>query len=378
MDRPGTYTAGVVQANLHHILCREIARADIQAIPFARYMELALYHPTWGYYQQASPKLGKEGDFFTNAHVGSIYGRVLAQYVGKWVQEIGKSSAWTVVELGAGEGRLLESLIVGLLEQGLDLSRFYFYMVEISAYHRHLQQQRLAHLPVCWRCVHEIEEIPASPYSFVYSNEWIDALPVHRIKREGERLRESYVAQDRASDQLVEQWRTLSTEEIEDVLVELGYSLQEGQIVEVNLHAKKGLQKLAAWMKSGFILTIDYGGKTADLLQRWEGTLRGYRQHQQVIPLLAHPGQIDLTSHVNFEALMRWGETEGLQSHFYQTQSQFLLQAGILDLYPLQTGSDPFSQEVRQQRAIQQLIHPQAMGEAFQVLLQGRGVEMSL
>jgi SAM-dependent MidA family methyltransferase len=376
MDRSGTYTAGVVQANLRELICHEIAAADIEAIPFARFMELALYHPKWGYYQQACPKLGKQGDFFTNSHVGSIYGRVLAQYVGKLVQEIGEQVPWTMVEMGAGEGRLLEQLIVGLMEQELDLSPFYFYIVDISSYHRQVQQQRLAHLPVCWRCVNEIEEISPSPYSFVYSNEWIDALPVHRIKREGGEMRESYVAKHPDSDQLVEQWRTLSTDELEETIEELGYSLQEGQTAEMNLHAKKWMKKLAAWMESGLMLTIDYGGKTADLLQRWDGTLRGYRQHQQIMTILAHPGYTDLTSHVNFEALMRWGETFGLQSYFYQTQAQFLLQAGILNLYPLKRGSDPFCQEVREQRAIQQLIHPQAMGEAFQVLLQGKGVEM--
>lgn len=353
----------------------EIGQSEIKKIPFSRYMELALYHPNWGYYNRERPKLGREGDFFTNAHVGDIYGRVLSRFFLKKRETVETTGNWAVVEMGAGDGRLAEQVAQGLLEAGQDPAQIHFYLVEISPYHRRLQQERLARLPVPFFPVDHIGQIPPYAFSIVYSNELVDAFPVHRIKKERGQLFEAYVAWDPDLQKLTEEWIPVTNPEIRAYLSRLSIRLQEGQQMEVNLSALEWLQKVASWMKKGYLLTIDYGGRMAELLERRHGTLRSYQNHQLSSDWYGRPGEMDMTSHVNFEALEIWGKDFGLSTLSYQTQSHFLLEAGILEFLPRELPVDPFTPGAKRKRAIQQLIFPQAMGEAFQVLLQAKEMQ---
>ncbi|MBA4494273.1 class I SAM-dependent methyltransferase [Paenactinomyces guangxiensis] len=356
---------------LDHII-NEINREPGGAIPFSRYMELALYHPEWGYYNREHPKLGRDGDFFTNAHVGDIFGQVLSRYFLSLRDNMSQAEPWALVEMGAGDGRLTEQMVQGLLGQGQGPEQLHLYVVEISPYHRRLQQERLAKSPFLIRWVEHIREIPVYPFSVIYSNELVDAFPVHQIKKEKGQLCEGYVAWDSCSGKLVKKWGPLSTAGIYEYLTAFHLELADGQTIEVNLAAHQWLQEVATWMKKGYLCTIDYGGNTDELLQRRDGTLRSYRRHQLFSDPLSHPGEMDITSHVNFEALQKWGERWGLATHSCLTQSRFLLEAGILDLWPPDPVSDPFGPAAKRSRAIRQLIHPRAMGEQFLVLLQGK------
>ncbi len=355
----------------------EIGRSGNERIPFSRYMELALYHPERGYYNREQPKLGRAGDFFTNAHVGDIYGKVLSRFFRSKKEAAKVEGKWAIVEMGAGDGRLAEQVALGLLEAGEDPGQIHFYLVETSPYHRRLQQARLAHLPVQFFPAEHIGQIPTCAFSIVYSNELVDAFPVHRIKKERGQLLEAYVAWDPDLKKLKEEWIPTANREILAYLSRLSVRLQEGQQMEVSLSALDWLKKVASWMKKGYLLTIDYGGCTAELLERPEGTLRSYRNHRLLSDCYGQPGETDMTSHVNFEALEIWGNDFGLTTLSYQTQSRFLLDAGILELLPREQPGDPFTSAARKKRAVQQLIFPQAMGEAFQVLLQAKGLPNS-
>ncbi|SEN08053.1 class I SAM-dependent methyltransferase [Lihuaxuella thermophila] len=357
------------------VIVSEIRQSGMNKIPFSRYMELALYHPKWGYYNREHPKLGREGDFFTNAHVGDIYGRVLSRFFLKKREQVNPQGKWAIVEMGAGDGRLAEQVAQGLLEAGQDPAQIHFYLVEKSPYHRKLQQARLAGLPVPFAQVDHIGQIPPYPFSIVYSNELVDAFPVHRIKKERGQLLEAYVAWDADLQTLTEVWIPLTNPGICAYLSRLSIRLPEGQQMEVHLAAMEWLKKVASWMKKGYLLTIDYGGRHAELLDRRYGTLRSYRHHRLSSDWYSRPGEMDITSHVNFEALEILGEDVGLSVLSYQSQSRFLLEAGILEWLPPELPGDPFTPEAKRKRAIQQLIFPQAMGEAFQVLLQAKGLQ---
>jgi SAM-dependent MidA family methyltransferase len=205
------------------------------------------------------------------------------------------------------------------------------------------------------------------PCAIVYSNELLDAFPVHRITRKHGEIYEIYVTEDKGK--LVETLVPLSNPEIVQYLKQFAIELREGQVIEVHLQAKHWLKCVAEWMNQGWILSIDYGGTMRELLaeERQKGTLRGFFRHQLTYDWYDRPGEIDLTSHVPFEALIRWGEEFGLKKEFYGTQASFLIEAGILDFYP-SSVRDPFSSEGKRVRIIQQLLY--GMGEAFQVLLQ--------
>lgn len=345
-----------------------------RAIPFHQYMEWALYHPEWGYYANRQKKLGKKGDFFTNAHVGNLLGRMLSRFFLRWRERMGDHGEWTLIEWGAGEGEIALALGDALLEQGVPVDQIHFYLLERSDFHREIQKKRLSDSPIGYRWVEHLSEIPRSPLSFLYSNELVDAFPAHRIKKEGGTLCLSHVTLD-GGGHLQEQW--LPAADLDQDLRDLGDQLPEGHIAELHLSARGWLQDWVQWMDQGLALTIDYGGGTQELLSRPFGTLRGYKRHRLLDPFKEPPGEMDLTVHVHFDYLRRWGEEAGLQTVFNGTQSEFLIKEGILEEMPPSVPSDPFSPEAKRIRAIQQLTHPQAMGEAFRVLVQAKGIPLS-
>ncbi|TCP70449.1 class I SAM-dependent methyltransferase [Baia soyae] len=346
-----------------------------QHISYQHFMDISLYHPKWGYYSQNRVKLGKKGDFYTNAHVGDVYGTVLAKAfrneVGKWrSSQVSKSSVWKLVEMGAGDGRLMEQVIRALDGFEVSSDELEIYLVETSSEHRRIQQERLQPMspyPINW--CEKVEEIEPGEYTILYSNELVDAFPVHLLEWDGMRWLEVYIRED--NGEWIEELGDCSSEELFHAVQELPIPSQVGQRVEMNLLANKWLQTLSTWMNSGSIFTIDYGVSMDELYAdfRYHGTIRGYHEHQIVSHLPDRVGEVDLTSHVHFDSLKQWGEKYGLKTISHQLQSEFLIKQGILELMPSPTP-DPFSPAEKTRRAIKQLVHPQWMGEAFQVLVQ--------
>ncbi|SFJ05292.1 class I SAM-dependent methyltransferase [Thermoflavimicrobium dichotomicum] len=368
--------------SLQQVMIEEMKRQPMQALTFARWMELHLYHPKWGYYQKERQHFGKEGDFFTNVHVGEVFGKVLSQAIYRLSGPVGLKEPWALVEMGSGDGRLAEQVVTGLLEKGVSPDSFHLILVETSPFLRERQKERFHALPVSCQWAGRISELPRYPFSIVYSNELVDAFPVHRIRCVAGKPHEIYVTVDPESLTFQETLGPLSTADIGEYLQVFRIALDEGQTIEVNLQAYEWLKEVANWIETGYLLTIDYGGTTEELVvpERRNGTIRYIKQHR----LLSNPyedvGEVDVTSHVNFSSLMRWGEEWGLQTLSFQTQAKFLIEEGILDWYPKNRLIDPFSSESKQQRAIQQLIHPYGMGEVFRVLLQvkRRGCPMKI
>lgn len=344
------------------------------AVPFHKYMEWALYDERWGYYSSDRKKLGKHGDFFTSAQVGNLMGRVIARFLLRLFQKVkSQSNDWTIIEWGAGEGEMAYAVAETLLQRGIEPESIHFYLIEKSHYHRKVQQERLAQLPISFKWVDCLQDIPTTSFSFLYCNELVDAFPVHRIKKEEGNLYLSHVTLDEYG-YLRECW--LPQEKWDEDLFKLGAQLPEGHIAELQLAARAWINEWAKWMNNGFVLTIDYGGHSKELLMRPFGTLRGFKNHQVLEPFDNVPIKMDLTAHVHFNYLMEWGEKAGVQTLFYKTQSEFLLDEGILEEMPKSPPTDPFSPEARRIRMIQQLIHPQAMGEVFHVLVQQKGMTM--
>ncbi len=345
-----------------------------RALPFHEFMRLALYHPKWGYYRNPKTKLGKRGDFFTSAHAGDVFGRVLARLFLRMMRVTGRTRDWTVVDMGAGDGRIAAQFAGGLLESGGWPQGVTLWLVDTSPVHRELQRQAMDNIPVPWRQAASLREIPRTPLSFVYGNELVDALPVHRIKKERGALFESFVTLKESKGELQEVWLPLSPESPDDDLVPLLCRMDDGQTLEWQPDARKWLEETAAWIREGYLLTVDYGGGTEDLLARPDGTVRGFSGHRVIGDVLQNPGEIDLTAHVNFDLLERWGENAGLRTLAREPQSRFLIRAGAMELMPVSAARDPFSPEARRVRALLQLIHPDAMGERFWALLQSKGL----
>ena len=214
-----------------------------------------------------------------------------------------------------------------------------------------------------------IVALPSKVTGCIFSNELLDALPVHRVVQREEGLREIYATAN--GDELGETEGQLSSPSIAQYMERYGVPLADGQFAEVNLAALEWLGDAAAVLERGFLLTIDYGYHASELYgpAHRRGTLLAYRGHRAEENWLEAPGEQDLTAHVNFTALEERGRELGLNPLRLATQTNFLLalakSQGLADLVEVS--------DVRRQ--LIQLIHPEGMGETFKVLIQAKGVK---
>jgi SAM-dependent MidA family methyltransferase len=341
---------------------------------FADFMRECLYHPAHGYYSRASA--ARFGDYYTSVDVHPIFGRLIARQFAEMWERLGSPRPFIVAESGAGVGRLAGHI---LDFSARALSEFYaaleYVAVERSGARRAEHAARLAHHAAAGRAS-SADEIPrAIPAGCVFSNELLDALPTHRVVVENGALREIFVGFENA--RFMEVHEKSSTPSLERYFQEQGITLEEEQQAEVCLEACDWIESAGRVLERGFVLTIDYGHEARALYGEHHnrGTLLGYRDHTVSENLLDMPGEQDLTSHVNFTAVDVWGRRAGLLRTGLVTQSQFLVALGraneFADLY------EPGQSEMEKLRArllLKNLIHPEGLGEKFQVLIQHKGI----
>lgn len=339
-------------------------------IPFADFMRECLYHPEWGYYSKAESQ--RFVDYYTSVDVHPIFGRLLARKFMELWQKLDRPKEFGLVEAGAGVGRLALH-ILDFCEARLP--EFYgvvrYIAVERSTSRR---EQAAARLDRHARAGHlriSLEIPPRIPAGCVFSNELIDALPVHRGLMTERGLQEILVGCEHGK--FVDVVARVSTCAINEYFGTQAITLHEGQHAEASLEACDWITEVGRRIERGFVLTIDYGHRAAELFDEHHrrGTLLAYRGHRVSEDYYASPGEQDLTAHVNFTALETWGRRSALETEEYTSQTAFLLTLGqpneFADLYePGQTEAE----QVRARLQLKTLIHPEGMGERFQVLVQ--------
>ncbi|HEX8880375.1 MAG TPA: SAM-dependent methyltransferase, partial [Candidatus Acidoferrum sp.] len=217
-------------------------------------------------------------------------------------------------------------------------------------------------------------EIPAHiPAGCVFSNELIDALAVHRVVMTDGTLEEVFVGRDQG--RFIDVVAPVSTCAINEYFAAQAVTLDQGQHAEAGLEACDWITEVGRRVERGFVLTVDYGHRAAELFDQrhLRGTLLAYREHRVSEDFYASPGEQDLTAHVNFTALETWGRRSGLETAEFTSQTAFLLALGqpnaFADLYdPDQTEAD----QLRARLQLKTLIHPEGMGERFEVLVQSK------
>jgi SAM-dependent MidA family methyltransferase len=206
----------------------------------------------------------------------------------------------------------------------------------------------------------------------VYSNEFFDALPVHRVRRIGNRLTELYVTEKEG--RLVEDPGDPSTPQLAAALAQSGVLLADGQEGEVCLAAGDVMAGVGRILARGFLWTADYGGSAAEVYapHRVRGTLRSFSKHQLAESPLEAVGERDITAHVDFTRLARLGAAEGFRPLVYADQGPYWIAAGEA---VLKKAVEDLSEGGRRGREVRQLVHPGAFGGAFRILIQGKNVE---
>lgn len=354
---------------LRDIIAAKIKRSG--PINFRDFMELALYHPTLGYYNRTHEKIGKLGDYYTAANVSDLFGHTIAGEIKKRRREYDAGELFTLVEFGAGTGQLAADILNDLQkDNGLNLINYI--IIEKSAGFIDRQAKKLESFQktVSWATT---EELLANPVrGIVLQNEVIDALAVHRVVVQNKTLKEIYI--DYQNEKFVEIVAEPSTQALVEYFGKFGSPLEDGQRAEVNLEALSWIESLSKILASGYIITIDYGGPAAEIYSptRFGGTLACYFKHEVKDDPYERIGEQDITSHVNFTALIRRGEELGLKKVSFETQANFLIYGGILERLDEIQRSTAVSEvnKVKARLAIKNLIMPQAMGERFRVLIQ--------
>ncbi|HTD67216.1 MAG TPA: SAM-dependent methyltransferase [Candidatus Limnocylindria bacterium] len=338
-------------------------------LPFAEFMAQALYHPTRGYYHRTLEQIGKRGDFFTSVSVGSFFGELLAFQFARWTEAGPVPGAlFQIVEAGAHDGQLARDILDAIEDQEPTMfASLEYWIIEPSATRQAAQQSTLArfHNVRWWESLTEIKE---RVHGVIFSNELLDAMPVHPF---------AWNAAQRRWEEMGVTWNgdafawtrlerpTVPSPTFPDALLDV---LPNDYIVEVSSAAQQWWRDATAALVQGRLLAIDYGGSLEELLSpsRTSGTLRAYSQHQVSSDVLADPGGQDITAHVNFFEIQRAGEMAGLKTDAFTTQEQFLTE--IARGLWTRRGSWPQNQ-VRQ---FQTLTHLEHLGRVFRVLIQSR------
>lgn len=354
----------------------EIERSTEQAIPFVRFMELALYHPVWGYYMTDRKKVGKDGDFYTSTSVHPVFAETLADVI-QTMFRAGQIQQPTLVEIGGGTGVLCRDMLDRLRESDPDLYKSVkVMMIETSPYHRELQKQNLIghQIEIIWHASLAEAAQAGSIEGVVLSNEWLDAFPVHIAVKEESGWREVWVTV--TEEGFAERYRNPAPD-LASYLQQYCAAVPRGMRIEVNLGMKQAARDIASLLSKGYVLTIDYGDWQDELYHpsRKKGTMMCFHRHQGHDNPFLHVGEQDMTCHVNFSEWMRQGEDAGLKLLSYLRQDQFLMRSGLLHKAVAHSDRDPFtSQAMKRNRAIVQLVDPAGLGGRFRVMVQGKGV----
>jgi SAM-dependent MidA family methyltransferase len=349
------------------------------AIPFSRFMELALYAPGLGYYSAGSRKFGPGGDFVTAPELGPLFAATVADALAPVLQQIGPEAV--LLELGGGSGAFAEVALKRLL--ALDALPSRYALLEPSADLRERQRERLQKRlpPLLFELVEWLDGPIAQPWNGVlFANEVIDALPTPRFTlRDGEVL-EEYVALDGEG-------RFLRRDRPADVLlsaavrhVERGLDapFADGYRSELLAQLPYWLQAVAGGLRQGAMLFIDYGYARGEYYQpqRSTGTLRAFRSHHVGDDPYAHPGLQDLTASVDFTALAEAGTGAGFDFAGYCSQASFLVGNGLMQrLAEAEARAKDEAARLRLRQEAKQLTMPEAMGERFQAMGFSRDVE---
>ena len=356
---------------------RIIARIrDEGPITFRDFMAMALYEPRLGYYCSGRETMGRDGDYLTSPEVSPIFSAMVGRQLREMWQVMGAPDRWNIAEAGAGNGTLCRDVLRWAHRGALEFFEAIRYLIvepipSVEARQRERLQADALESKVCW-----LNEMPEVVEGCVVSNELLDSMPVRRVRIDDGELREIFV--DRDEKQFREEVQGSSTPEIGRYFERLGLLPGEGCTSEVNLAAVEWMSRTGAALRSGFVLTFDYGYEAEELYTPWrkDGTLLCFYKHNPSNDPYARIGRQDMTSHVDFTSLRHAGEMAGLKTLGLVTQSEFLTNLGIGEALPGHNDELSLEERLARRRGVSELVDPAGLGR-IKVLVQTKGIDVS-
>ncbi len=344
---------------LKHLIIEEINQAH--AIQFSRFMELALYHPQYGYYNNLLHKFGKFGDFVTAPLVSNLFAVCLSKQVKELWQQIKHQN--TVLEIGAGNGQLMLDMLKNIGDE-LD----YYYILELSSSLTILQQDLLkTELPHMVDKVKWLNELPSNFDGVIIANEVLDAQPCELFCVKNDIYYLKNIGYDGSSFvYLDEKINETNTSTLVESIRQLP-KINSNYTSEINMISRAFINSLADCLNTGCIILIDYGYGEDEYynLKHSNGTLRGFFRQHLLNDVLNYTGLIDITSSVDFTAVAQTAISAGLDIIDYTSQANFLINCGIVEHINNVKNTSDYLKLTNQ---INRLTSPNEMGEIFKVI----------
>ena len=351
----------------------DIVKKEIEnrgGISFRRFVELSLFHPRHGYYSSGKALIGKRGDFYTAPSVHRSFGEVVSRFAADAHGFLGEERLG-ILEFGASGGRLALDILEALRRDRPDVyAKTDYAMVEVSPSAVGEARGRLGEHGGRIRWMDDVREIePGGFRGVVVANEFLDSLPFHRLRHDGEGMKEVFLGT--RGGEFEEMLLDIEDGDVREFSERYFGEYGEGEEAEARPLAAQWLGEVESVLGKGFVLVIDYGFLAPELYSRGrrKGTFRCFYRHELCDDPYARIGEQDITADVSFSELVRVGNTLGLDVVRYATQGQFLADWGILDI--LEKYGEPQNQADR--LAIKTLLMPEFMGSRFKVLLQAKG-----
>lgn len=342
-------------------------------ISFYDWMSAALYDPAHGYYCRANKnKWGREGDYRTSPECSSLFSATFARYFARLYDELDRPAKWTIVEVGAGAGHFAAGVLRTLQTFFPTVFSATSYVVdELGKESEALAMERLREFSkrVTFESPFQAELNPG----VVFSNELLDALPVHRLSFSAGEFNEFYVTVNTDGD-FAWELRPLTPALRGRVVAYFktsGLQPSEGQTLEACFDIGDWLKNVACKLSRGYVVTVDYGFSNSGAALGNRDTLRGFHRHQFVDDLLARPGEHDLTTTVNWDFVKSAGNQQGLETVEFERQDKFLMAAGLLDQLEIESANcHDEGERLRLTTSAREMILPNGMSTHFQVLVQ--------
>ena len=341
------------------------------SLPFSQFMHEALYAKGLGYYSAGATKFGTDGDFTTAPEVSKIFGNIVARQCSEILDH---DDGGTILEIGAGSGKLAADLLEVLAAQDRMPARYDILEVSSELAERQAQTLR-GRVPHLVDQVQWLDAMPTSHRGVIVANEVLDAMPVERFRIRGASVMRICVGVE--GDEFV--WREQSAPpELRRVVAQLqddiGRALPEGFTSEISLAIPNWIADLRASLSEGVLLLFDYGVSRREYyaVDRDGGWLRcHFRHHAHCNPLIL-PGIQDLTAWVDYSAVATAAVKHGFQILGYTAQAQFVLGGGLESV--MQSFAELSTDEqLKLSREVKTLTLPGEMGENFKCIALGVG-----
>lgn len=344
---------------------------DHGSLSFCEYMAMALYDPDHGYYSANKQRVGKQGDFITSVSVGKCLGLILARRLHAFWKKSGKATDFHIIEPGAHDGSLCADILSEIRQLDSELYQaVHYHLIEASTSLIDAQQQKLNPNFTGKFTSHNHLNQLRGLHGAVLSNELIDAFPVELIRFNQDQWNQLVVhlAEDQSLCLIPQE---IKNPDLKAFCNQLGQAFPDGYTTEYNPGIAPFVHDVAHALSSGLFITIDYGHATEDYYHpdRVTGTLQTYHQHQKAENPLVSPGNLDITSHIDFTRLITAAETHNFRHPSLRTQASYLTDHARSWLLEIEDPSIPSAPDTPNLlRQFQTLIHPAMLGTQFSVL----------